>query len=34
MVAAEKIIHLMRGEPAESEHIYTRFIEGESFPSE
>lgn len=31
MVAAEKIIHLMRGEPAESEHIYTRFIEGESF---
>lgn len=34
MVAAEKIIHLMRGELAESEHIYTRFIEGESFPSE
>lgn len=34
MVAAEKIIHLMRGEAAESEHIYTRFIEGESFPSE
>ncbi|WP_417630576.1 LacI family DNA-binding transcriptional regulator [Enterococcus faecalis] len=34
MVVAEKIIHLMRGEAAESEHIYTRFIEGESFPSE
>lgn len=31
MVAAEKIIHLMRGEEATSEHIYTSFIEGGSF---
>ena len=33
MVAAENY-SFNAGEAAESEHIYTRFIEGESFPSE
>lgn len=32
MVAAEKIIHLIQEETVESEHIYTNFIEGDSFP--
>ena len=32
MVAAETIIHLIQEETVESEHIYTNFIEGDSFP--
>lgn len=31
MVAAEKIIHLIQGEPSDSEYIYTSFISGDSF---
>ncbi|WP_312498384.1 LacI family DNA-binding transcriptional regulator [Enterococcus sp.] len=31
MVAAEKIIHAIQGDPVEDEHIYTTYVDGESF---
>ena len=31
MVAAEKIIHAIQGDPVEDEHIYTTFVDGGSF---